>query len=269
MAHLRNDQIYERCVAAFTAEEEDSLSITITPNAKLRGLISGRSRQIDVLVEDMRFAPKMFRLIVDAKHRKRKLDIDDVEAFEGKMRDVQACHGVLVASSGVTKSATKRAQSSITITILTFEEATEDYDWQFEQCMEGCADDRDYGMVLWSPHRVLGLGPGWLMYRTGKCGSCGSFHLWCADCGSYLSVPDGRIRQCDCDGREWGAIPESEVSGHLGKPESTWLIVHSGDEFVAMDRKPIGQIVRQLDQAAWPGTRKEAKEKPRRAGAPD
>ena len=42
----------------------------------------------------------------------------------------------------------------------------------------------------------------------------------------YLSVPDGRIGRCHRDDREWGAIPESELSGHLGKPESTWLVVH-------------------------------------------
>ena len=85
MAHLRNDQIYERCVAAFTAQDEDSLSITIIPNAKIRGIISGRWRKSTFSLEDMRCAPTVFRLIVDAKHRKRNLDIDDVEAFEGKM----------------------------------------------------------------------------------------------------------------------------------------------------------------------------------------
>ena len=88
-------------------------------------------------------------------------------------------------------------------------------------------------------------------------------------CGVRTAVPIflspmAGIRQCDCDDREWGAIPESELSGHLGKPESTWLVVHSGDEFIAMDRKPIGQITRQLDKVTWPDIRKEAREKRRR-----
>ena len=105
-----NYQIYERCVAAFTAQDEDSLSITIGSERKNPRYNQRTFAQIDASLSKISMCPTVFRLIVDAKHRKRNLDIDDVEAFEGKMRDVQACHGILVASSGVTKSAIKRAQ---------------------------------------------------------------------------------------------------------------------------------------------------------------
>lgn len=229
------------------AEEQDSPSRTVTPNARVRGVISRRSRQIDVLVEDVRFSPSAYRLIVDAKHHRRRLDIEHIEAFEGKMRDVEASHGILVVSREVTAAARRRAQTAITITIMSFADATEDYDWRYEPCLAECQSVHKVGMVLWSPHQVTGFGPGWLMYRTGKCCGCGSFHVWCGDCGSFFAIPDGRLRQCDCDDRAWGAIPESERSGHQGVPESTWLLVRSDGDSTPLDRKPIGKVKRQLD----------------------
>lgn len=243
-------QVYERCVAALMSEEQDSPFKTITPNARLCGVISRRSRQIDVLIEDTRFSSVHGRIIVDAKHHKRKLDIEYVEAFEGKMRDVEASHGILVVSGGVTSAARRRAETAITIIIMPFEDAIEYYDWRYEPCLYRCSPERGPGWVLWSLPQITGFGPLWLMYRTGKCCACGTFHVWCGDCGSYFAIPDGRLRRCGCDDRAWGAIPESRHSGHNGKPESTWLMARRGDDYIALDRKPIGTIKYQLDEGA-------------------
>jgi hypothetical protein len=164
------------------------------------------------------------------------------------MRDVQASHGVLVVSSGASDAAQRRAQEAITITLVTYDEATGEYDWQFEPCLESCSPNASIGMVLWSPHRIIGLGPGWFIYRTGKCSRCSVFHAWCSDCGAFLAIPDGRVRRCSCEDREWGAIPESELSGHPGQGQSTWLMIkYEGTDYLSVDRKPIGDVKRQLD----------------------
>lgn len=163
------------------------------------------------------------------------------------MRDCDARHGVIVCTNGATKGAIRRAQDFITITLLPYGEALE-FEWMYEPCLGRCSTSpAQSGMVLWSEMRIRGLGPGWLMYKTGKCDKCHQFHAWCSDCGSFIWVPDGRIAKCQCDDREWGSIPESQASGHVGNPQSTWLMLKYEGEFQPLDRKPIGRIKQQID----------------------
>lgn len=243
-----SDEIYERCVAAFCAAEEFSADVlSVTRNAKIKGLLSCSTRQIDVMIEDMRYAPKASRIIIDAKRHKRKIDVKKVEEFEGMMRDCEARQGIIVCASGATKGAIRRAQDLITVTLLSYEDALE-FEWMYEPCLGRCSRLKENaGMVLLSAMKVCGLGPGWLMYKTGKCDRCHQFHAWCSDCGNYLSVADGQIVKCDCDDREWGSIPESKISGHMGTPNSTWLMLNHDREFIALDRKPIGRVRQQAE----------------------
>lgn len=79
----------------------------ITPNARLVGKFSQVERQIDILVEEQA-SDLLFRIVVDAKYRGRKIDIGDVEAFLGFIRDVGAHTGVMVALEGYTPAAINR-----------------------------------------------------------------------------------------------------------------------------------------------------------------
>jgi hypothetical protein len=99
------------------------MDVSVTPNAKIMGSISGVPRQIDVLIDARWEEGAERRIIFDAKLRKRKVDVKDVESFEGMMRDVRASRGVLLCSSGYTKAALARAQQSIEIRIVTTDEA--------------------------------------------------------------------------------------------------------------------------------------------------
>ena len=75
--------MYERLVASFEVEDA-GMDASVTPNASLIGSISGVPRQIDVLV-DARFEnDSTRRIIFDAKRRSRKVDVKDVESFEGR-----------------------------------------------------------------------------------------------------------------------------------------------------------------------------------------
>src|SRR4051794_33279646 len=111
-------KLYERLVASFEVEAA-GIDASVTPNATLLGSISGAQRQIDVLI-DARWEDDLSRRIVfDAKRRSRKVDVTDVEAFEGLMRDVRASRGVLVCTKGYSEAAEKWAEQSIDIRLLT------------------------------------------------------------------------------------------------------------------------------------------------------
>jgi len=103
-------KIYERLVASFEVEAAD-MDASVTPNATLLGSISGVQRQIDVLVDARWDDDLSRRIIFDAKRRSRMVDVTDVEAFEGLMRDVRASRGVLVCTKGYSEATEKRPRS--------------------------------------------------------------------------------------------------------------------------------------------------------------
>jgi hypothetical protein len=78
-------------------------------NVRVSGTLSGRSRQIDVLVERNR-ADFNLKIAVDCKCYKRKVNVKDVEAFLGMLEDIGIRKGVLVTNKGYSKSAYHRAR---------------------------------------------------------------------------------------------------------------------------------------------------------------
>lgn len=97
---------YEREIADQLRQHYPSAQIT--PNVKLIGKFSKVERQIDLLIEEQA-SDFSFRIVVDAKYRGRKIDVGDVEAFLGFIRDVEAHTGVMVALEGYTPAAISRA----------------------------------------------------------------------------------------------------------------------------------------------------------------
>lgn len=77
---MKEWRIFERLVALLTSGEYDD-SFTVIPNARIKGHISQRKRQIDVLVDYRYDADLSKRIIIDAKKRKRPVDIKEVETF--------------------------------------------------------------------------------------------------------------------------------------------------------------------------------------------
>lgn len=239
----QKSDIYERCVAAWAIERFDYVDITVTANAKIRGVISKRSRQVDALLEDRISGNPSARVIVEAKLHGRPVDIEVVEATEAKLRDVNAAHAVIVSSGGFTDSAVRRSEEMIALTLLQYDALVDEYSDAYSYCLS----DNNCGKgLLWSVDKIDGVGPGWLMYKYGKCVRCHTFHVLCQDCGTEFSVPDGHTVNCRCDDREWGAIPESDASGHKGEPESTWLMLKLNGEFYGLQRKPIGKVTSQV-----------------------
>jgi hypothetical protein len=102
----------------------------VTHDAKIRGLRSGRLRQIDILVERNLGTFKL-AIAVDCKAYGRKVTVKHVEQFLGMLDDLRISKGVLMTTNGYTKAAWERAQNEsrdIELRILTVEQLS-DFQW--------------------------------------------------------------------------------------------------------------------------------------------
>lgn len=111
------DEIYQYYTSEFP-------SAKITRDAHVVGQYSDVERQIDVLIEDT-IAGFHLRIAIDAKHRGKRIDVTDVEAFIGYCADVGANKGVLISPKGYTPAAASRVHndgSDIELDVLNFSE---------------------------------------------------------------------------------------------------------------------------------------------------
>jgi hypothetical protein len=202
-------ELYERLVARLISNQL-STAYCVTPNAKIVGKTSNIKRQLDVLIDSRHDSNRYERVIIDAKLRKRPIDVTHVEAFQGLMADVGATHGYLVCSSGYTKAAERRVQDSLSIRLLPLDRMENFDPSTWPHCLHSNGKS---GRVFWDgyPSIDMKIAPvssdkaelrtiSYLHY-VGKCDKCGHFHVRCVSCGdffspSYLSNDDGH--QCKC-----------------------------------------------------------------------
>lgn len=222
-------KLYERLVTAFEVEAA-GMDASVTPNAALIGSISGRSRQIDVLVDARWEDGTERRIIFDAKNRSRKVDVRDVEAFEGMMRDVGAARGVIACKRGYTAAALRRAEDLIDIRLLDEEEAMETDFGITDPCPYCIAKRRKTrGIVFWDGQMPLPIGGAWAVIFTGKCDVCRNFAFWCWGCGEKKVLPGKQKHVCGC---EWRWFTETSTDEVL-------FIVATEDGEVPLDRRPL------------------------------
>ena len=241
---------YERLVAQLVANEF-STDFCVTPNAHLLGRISGRSRQIDVLIDLRHDTDNSRRVIVDAKMRTRKVDISDVEAFRGLMEDVAATHGYLVCPEGYSKAAERRAQSVVSIRLLPLDRLDDFDPLDWPTCQGPMCKD---GLVFWDgyPEITAGIVPisepisskerfiSYIHY-VGKCDRCGRFHVKCMTCGEILSPPhdddNDYGRQCVCK-LPWFWLASIEEDEHGAKSAELHAVLGTG-KIITADRRPL------------------------------
>jgi hypothetical protein len=201
-------QTYERLVAHLMMNQLET-DLCVTPNAKVTGRISGRSRQIDVLIDSRHDTDNSRRIIVDAKKRARKIDITHVEAFKGLMEDAGASHGYIVCPAGHTAAAERRAQDLVTICLLPLEHLENFDPSTWPKCLGSRCKN---GRVFWDGFPELSLGlvsvsgndfgqtkrmP--YVHYVGKCDRCGRFHVKCLNCDDLFSLDDDDNEyQCKC-----------------------------------------------------------------------
>jgi hypothetical protein len=178
-------------------------------------------------------------MIVDAKYHRPKLDVKDVESFEGMMKDCRAQRGILVCPNGWSEAAKRRAQDAITITLL-WPDDVDGFPWaQFDPCMGGCAQPGSTrkGLVLWDGQIPVGVEGTWVIVWSGKCDRCHNFHVWCWGCGQRFALRDEDEHSCDC-GYRWVTAIEQEPSDD-GPINAVHLILLVGEQVLALDRRRV------------------------------
>lgn len=207
-------KLYER-LAMFVESQQGDPSLTVTPNVKLTGYLSGIERQIDILIDCRVGSDSSRRVIVDAKLHARPLDVKDVEQFEGMMRDVRADRGILVCPRGFSPGAARRAQKGIGIKLL----RPEELDAVVLHTWDVCASDE-------CTSSRIGRYEGWVLYdevfhagfpdesvaavAVGKCDVCSCFNVWCWECGQKFALEGNESEAgCACS-RFWLTSIESD-----------------------------------------------------------
>jgi len=251
MAEQRQSwELYERLIARMISDQVET-DLCVTPNARIIGKISGRSRQIDVLIDSRYDTDNRRRIIVDAKNRSRKIDVTDVEAFRGLMEDVGATHGYLISPSGHTKAAEMRAQMAVTIRLVALDRL-ENFDpstWPHCKNIHCKA-----GRVFWDgyPEFTLVLQPNDsaikgekvqvpFVHYVGKCDRCGRFHIRCLTCDDLLAIPEDDEgdygHQCNCKlPLFWlASIEEDEI----GERSAELHVILGASQIITVDRRPV------------------------------
>lgn len=100
---------------------------TITLNDHIPGHDSHTERQVDISIRT-RVANYEILIAIDCKDHSAPLDVNDVDAFGGLLRDIRANKGVLVSSSGFTKTALETARTHGIDTLRYVD--TESVDWR-------------------------------------------------------------------------------------------------------------------------------------------
>lgn len=240
---------YERLVATLMRDQL-SPAYCVTPNARVKGVFSGRKRQIDVLIDSRHASDDARRLIVDAKVRVRRIDVTHIEAFLGLMSDVNATHGYLVCPSGYTKAAEQRAQSAaVSIRLLPLDRLDDFDPSSWPQCLDARCNR---GRIFWDgyPAVDMGLAPAiagvgergvvTFLHYVGKCDQCGRFHVRCMTCGDLFSpTTDSRDYGVQCSCRLpwfWLASIEEDDAGQ-DAAELHWVC--GEDQILTVDRRSL------------------------------
>ncbi len=237
-------EAYERLVARLMADQL-STAYSVTPNARIAGRISRRKRQIDVLIDLRHDTDNSRRIVVDAKRRRRRVNVVDVEAFRGLIEDVGATHGYLVCPHGNTKAAEHRAQTAVSIRLLPLDRLDGFGPSEWPRCLApGCKN----GRIFWDGYPELQVsaqtGDGGqtvsqpFVHYVGKCDRCGRFHVKCLACGDILSVPecepDDCGQRCAC-GPPWFWLASIESDEHGDRSAELHLVQLLG-RVITVDR---------------------------------
>ncbi len=238
---------YERLVARLISDQL-STAYCVTPNAPVEGKISGRARQIDVLIDSRHTTDNRTRVIIDAKMRTRRVDVTHVEAFLGLMADVGATHGYLICPHGYTPAAERRAQDAVSIRLLPLDRLDNFDPSTWPRCLAPTCRN---GRVFWDGYPVIDLALAPLnrtagergvvsyVHYVGKCDRCRRFHVKCTVCGDFFSPTyeseDDCGVQCKCRlPWFWLASIEEDAKGHRS---AELHLIRSIDEIWTVDRR--------------------------------
>lgn len=184
--------------------------VNVTHDSKMLGRISGRQRQVDVLVEGT-FAGSRIQVVVECKRNASKpLVIGVVDAFAGKLQDIGAEKGVLWAFGGVDSGARARAEGAINprIEVRTLDDFLSSHEIPDEFFNPAdCPNPNCWGgEVGW--HDLTAQESN-REFEAGYCESCGTHAGKCPECGE-ITVLDWDGMPCDGCGAHWSVFRFSD-----------------------------------------------------------
>lgn len=114
MCALPDWELYERYVEGLYAEMSGgpNSDVTYAASATMEGRKSGNTRTVDVCVKGKFAGLVGVTLVVDCKRRRRPVDITQMDAFIGLVRDVGAEVGILVTTKRPSAAAMHRAEQA-------------------------------------------------------------------------------------------------------------------------------------------------------------
>lgn len=194
---------YEWLISKIFHDTCSSLTSTVLNDARIIGEYSERSRQIDVLIEvDNR------KTIVECKHYSRPIDIKGLEAFLSMFSDVNANFGILISSSGFTKSASKRIrefEGKITLEHIDWKRAYKSFSEQSygrmtdvcSHCIENYESGKEVpGLLCWEHGYGIESQGKISLYSIAKCLKCGNHTVYCDSCG-WITVAEYEESCCE------------------------------------------------------------------------
>jgi hypothetical protein len=196
---------FEKDVANLTARV-DAKPSDVTWNTHLPGVNSLVPRQVDVYVEgEVNGIP--IAIAIECKKYGRNVDVSDIDAFIGKLRDLDVDKGVFYVYDGVTPGARSAAESALHPKVVLKEFAGTtllqeswddiiDWDCPNENCI--------MGSVRWGEYPQPAGGAD---VEAGSCESCGTFAIRCRDCEGIDSAEYGEFRCWGC-GATYDVVPE-------------------------------------------------------------
>ncbi len=246
-------QEYQEAVGEFYTQI-DSIG-KVFKNITLPDRITGHARQIDVWIEIEAKSHKI-GILIDAKYRKEKIDVKDVEEVASLADAVGAKHAVLVALKGWTEPAGIKAQAiGLDLRLLTLEQALDlmvPDKWIIcPQCETDCIIANHYGMIVDNM---------WSLLTAGRCRECQTARIDCRACGDKMIINLNENIRCDC-GHSWKNFPKSikvrisgnktwsEISSNVGSLDSESANIHIRNGIEYRENGNIIQAIEEFSKA--------------------
>lgn len=189
---------------------------SVRRNVRLPDRVTGGLRQVDVWWE-VELSGHRLGVLIDAKLRRGRVDVKDVEEVLALGGAVGAQKCVIVTVEGWTESAEKKAVlAGLDLRILSIQDAFEVLDIEAWRFCPVCESD----CILLDAENAIDLGRVWFWWLAGHCRSCRAADVWCQECGQRYMVPLGDTVACHC-GHRWKNADSGLLLAFNGQP--TWV----------------------------------------------
>ncbi|MGI0519411.1 restriction endonuclease [Microbacterium maritypicum] len=212
-------KVFEKDVANMVTRF-DSGTTAITYDARLMGSNSGVERQVDVLVQG-KLNGMPISIAVECKKYGRNIDVGDVDAFIGKLHDLDVDKGTFYIHNGASPGARMRAANARHPGVTLRENAGGELPDDWDEILPDCPANNCYGgNIRWTSSKQPAGGED---VEWGYCENCGTVSFRCRDCGSTESAEAGECFTC-------GAKYDLETTDYQTSDVSEIFQTHRGND---------------------------------------